>query len=79
MLSRDGKKILCDVLGCGNEAVGGCELRIKASHDGNPNTIPGDLVSWCEVDEESLRRGLQDEFIPLTVAELRARYLKPPN
>jgi hypothetical protein len=33
MLSKDGKNVLCDERGCGQEAVGGCELRIDAGFD----------------------------------------------
>jgi len=44
MLSKDGRKVLCDVRGCGKEAARGCEVRIDAGHGGDHITIPGDLM-----------------------------------
>lgn len=74
MLSKDGKKVLCDVAGCGNEAVGGCELRIKAGIGGDHSTIPGELVAWCESDEENVFEKIRDEFIILDLEQLKAGY-----
>ena len=74
MLSKDGEKVLCDAGGCGKEAVGGCELRIAANHGGNHITIPGDLIAWCESDEESLFESIEGEFIFLNPAQLKAGY-----
>jgi len=75
MLSEDGKKVLCDVQGCGREAVGGCELRIAAPHGGNKITIPGDLMAWCEFDEDSMSGSIRDEFVILNLAQLKAGYI----
>jgi hypothetical protein len=74
MLSKDGKKVLCDVRDCGKEAVGGCELRINADRGGRHVTIPGDLIAWCAFDEDRLRIGIKEEFIPLSPARLKLRY-----
>jgi hypothetical protein len=74
MLSKDGKKVLCDVRECGKEAVGGCELRIDAGIGGDHSTIPGDLVAWCELHEESLRGSIESEFIELDPAQLKVGY-----
>jgi hypothetical protein len=75
MLSKDGKNVLCDVRGCGKEAVGGCELRIDAGHGGDHITIPGDLIAWCESDEENLFESIRDEYILLDLEQLKAGYI----
>ncbi len=74
MLSKDGKKVLCDVVGCGKEAVGGCELRIDAGHGGDHITIAGDLIAWCEADEEGLIESIEGEYILLDLPQLKAGY-----
>ncbi len=74
MLSKDGKKVLCDVAGCGKEAVSGCELRIDAGIGGDHSTIPGDLIAWCESDEKNLLGSIRDEYILLDLEQLKAGY-----
>ena len=79
MLSNDGRRVLCDVRECGQKAVGGCELRIEAGHGGDHVTIPGDLVAWCEVLEQSILEKIADEYIALDVEQLKAGYLARSN
>jgi hypothetical protein len=74
MLSKDGKTVLCDVRECGKEAVGGGELRIDAGIGGDHSTIPGDLIAWCESDEEKLLGSIRDEYILLDLDQLKAGY-----
>lgn len=75
MLSKDGKIVLCDIRGCGRAAVGGCELRIAAGIGGDHSTIPGDLIAWCESDEENLRESVKDEYLLLDIDQLKAGYI----
>jgi hypothetical protein len=75
MLSKDGKNVLCDVRGCGKEAVGGCELRIKAGIGGDHSTIPGDLIAWCASDEEHFFGSMRDEYILLDLPQLKEGYI----
>lgn len=79
MLIKDGRKILCDVRECGKEAVGGCELRIKAGHGGDHITIPGDLVAWCEFHEESLLEKISGEYILLDLTQLKSGHITRSN
>jgi hypothetical protein len=76
MLSKDRKKVLCDVSGCGQEAVDGCELRIDAGHGGDHITVPGDLIAWCDLHKESLLKSIRDEYILLDLEQLKARYIR---
>ena len=75
MLSKDGKNVLCDERGCGQDAVGGCELRVAAGFGGDRSTIPGDLIAWCDFHEMSLRVGIDSEFILLDLEQLNAAYI----
>jgi hypothetical protein len=75
MLSKDGRKVICDVGGCGKEAIGGCELRIEAGIGGERSTIPGDLIAWCDFHQVSLRVGIEGEFILLDLEQLKAGYI----
>jgi hypothetical protein len=75
MLSKNGKSVLCDVPGCGKAAVGGCELRVAAGIGGDHSTIPGDLVAWCESDEENVFEKIRDEFIILDLEQLKVGYI----
>jgi len=75
MLSKDGRKVLCDVRGCGKEAARGCEVRIDAGHGGDHITIPGDLIVWCESHEKNLLEVISHEYMLLDIAQLRAGYV----
>jgi hypothetical protein len=62
-------------VGCGKEAIGGCELRIDAGHGGDHITIPGDLIAWCESHEESMPGMIGSESFLLDLEQLKAGYV----
>jgi hypothetical protein len=79
MLSSDRRKVLCDIPGCGKEAIGGCEERIAAGHGGDHITIPGGLVAWCESHEDNLLDTISSEGRPLDLEQLKAASISYSN
>jgi hypothetical protein len=79
MLSSDRRNVVCDMPGCGKEAVGGCEERINAGHGGDRITIAGDLVAWCGSHEQELLQKVGDECRPLDLEQLRAACISQSN